>query len=97
MSVFETSVLPDLHSVRVYWRTKDAEGEIPRPLQTWWVSCYDSGGLLLAMPVDQDLIDNADNLVDLVVAVGDRLDQCFTDDQVRLDTGHRTAEWQRGY
>ena len=88
--------LPVLTAIRVYWRTHDAEGEIPRSLQTWWAACYDHTGHLLTLPVDEDLVHASNNLVELVVAVGERLDTIVGIDQVKLDTGHRTAEWNQG-
>jgi len=48
------------------------------------------------MPVSEDLIADADTLADLVVAVGEELDTLVGIDQVKIDTGHRTAEWNLG-
>jgi len=76
-----------LCSLRVYWRTHDEFGLIPRPAQT----CAD--GLLVAMPVDQDLIDQSNDLAELVVLIAERLDCTIGIEQVKVDTGHRTAEW----
>jgi len=82
-----------LCSLRVYWRTHDEFGLIPRPAQTWWAACYDADGLLVAMPVDQDLIDQSNDLAELVVLIAERLDCTIGIEQVKVDTGHRTAEW----
>ncbi len=96
MSASLCDTLPTLQCLRVYWRTHDAGGEIPLASQTWWAACYDRDGLLLAMTVDEDLIAEANTLADLVVAVGEELLTLIGVDQVKIDTGHRTAEWNRG-
>ena len=96
MSVSLQDSLPTLTNLRIYWRTHDEAGEIPLGSQTWWAACYDRSGLLVAMPVSEDLIADADTLADLVVAVGEELDTLVGIDQVKIDTGHRTAEWNLG-
>ncbi len=95
MTTSHCASLPDLQCLRVYWRTHDDAGEIPLALQTWWAACYDKTGLLIAMTVDGELIAAAEGLADLVVAVGEALDTLVGVDQVKIDTGHRTAEWNR--
>ena len=96
MTTLSCCSLPTLQNLRIYWRTHDEAGEIPLASQTWWAACYDCDGLLVAMPVSADLIAAADTLADLVVAVGDELETLIGIDQVKVDTGHRTAEWSLG-
>ncbi len=96
MSASLCDSLPSLQCLRVYWRTHDDVDEIPLASQTWWAACYDRDGLLVAMPVGEELIAAADTLADLVVAVGDEMETLIGIDQVKVDTGHRTAEWNLG-
>ncbi len=97
MSATLCETVPALQCLRVYWRTHDDFGEIPLASQTWWAACYDRRGLLVAMPVDEELITAAATLADLVVAVGEVLETLIGIDQVKVDTGHRTAEWNQGF
>jgi len=92
--VRETGV--NLSALRIYWRTHNEHGEIPLALQSWWCACYDSTGFICSMSVDDDLLEECGNLADLLVAVADRLNVTIDVEQVKLDTIHRSAEWQRG-
>ena len=97
MSIAEprTEVLYD--SIRVYWRTHDAVGPVGWRHQTWWYVLTDRCGDSSAWPVGNYLTDETLNLAEVVVSIAEDLGLTISVDVVKVDTGHRTAEWQRGF
>ncbi len=97
MSIAEpqTEVLYD--SIRVYWRTHDEVGAVGWRHQTWWYVLTDRYGYSTALPVGNYLTDQTLDLAEVVVSIAEDLGVLISIDQVKVDTGHRTAEWARGF
>ena len=90
-----STVIAEVVSIRVFWRTHDEWGRIPYFKQEWWVEiCDDRGGQTF-----QPLIPLCDNCImgisDALVLVASRNGVCIDVDQVRTDTRNRTAVWTR--
>ncbi len=97
MSIVEPRTHFLMDSIRVYWRTHDEIGVIGRADQTWWYVVTDPSGFSTALPAGNYLTDDMLDLSDLVVCIAEEYGLTISADQVKVDTGHRTAEWQRGY
>ena len=97
MSIAEpqTEVLYD--SIRVYWRTHDEVGAVGWRHQTWWYVLTDRYGYSTALPVGNYLTDQTLDLAEVVVSIAEDLGVLISIDQVKVDTGQRTAEWARGF
>jgi len=97
MSIAEPQTEVIYDSIRVYWRTHDEVGPVGWRHQTWWYVLTDRYGYTTALPVGNYLTDQTLDLADVVVGIAEDLGLFISVDLVRVDTGHRTAEWQRGF
>ncbi len=94
MSIAEPRKGIFIDSIRVYWRTHDELGPIGWSHQTWWYVLTDHAGHSTALPAGNYLTDDLLDLADLVVCIADEYGILISKEQVQVDTGHRTAEWQ---
>lgn len=97
MSIVETQTEVTYDSIRVYWQTHDEVGPVGWRNQTWWYVVTDRYGFSTSLPVGNYLTDETLDLSDVVVGIAEGLGLTISADQVMVDTGHRTAEWQRGF
>jgi hypothetical protein len=85
-----------IDSIRVYWRTHDENGRLPRWAQEWWFElCDNQGGqcfLALSDWVSGEFVSIAEAVVDLAAQNEIIIDV----DQVRIDTRRNEAAWERG-
>ena len=96
MSIADSDVEVVVVGLRVYWRTHDEFGPIPKAAQCWWFTLFDAFGCSSSMPVEDWLTAECDNLAEVAVELARISDVTIDVDQVKLDTVNLTAEWQQG-
>lgn len=82
--------------IRVYWRTHDEMGRLPRHEQEWFFELDDDCGGQRSWPLGDWIGPDVSSITEAVVSIADQFGLTICVDQVRTDTRRMTASWYAG-